>query len=92
MIILIIASFLYIAGAIRKRLKKETIEVEDVLHNNLNNLKKAVDQELIQLNKFKTMSFAEMPSGRFPLKFILTDFGTLNHTLPLLRPATKVGR
>jgi len=56
MIILIIASFLYIAGAIRKRLKKETIEVEDVLHNNLNNLKKAVDQELTQLNKFKTMS------------------------------------
>jgi len=51
MIILIIASLLYIAGVIRKKLKKETIEVEEVLYNNLNNLEKIIDKEMTQLKK-----------------------------------------
>ena len=33
------------------------------------------------------MSFADKPFGRFPLIFNLTDFGTLNQTLPLLHDA-----
>jgi len=51
MIILIILLILYLAGKIRKRLKKETGEVEQVLHKNFINLKKAIDKEFIDLNK-----------------------------------------
>ncbi len=51
MIILIILLILYLAGKIRKKLKKETGEVEQVLHKNFNNLKKNIDKEFTDLNK-----------------------------------------
>jgi len=56
MIILIIISLLFLIGLIRKKLKKETVEVEDVLHQNMKNLKKLIDEDLDNLNNLKKMS------------------------------------
>jgi hypothetical protein len=51
MIILIAVSLYYIISAIRRRLKKETIEVETVVQQNLANLKKIVEDEVAKLSK-----------------------------------------
>ena len=53
MIILIVILLVYLVGIVRRRLKKETIEVEKVLHNNLVSLKKAIEQEINNLSKLK---------------------------------------
>lgn len=52
MILLIIFAAVYLAGIMRKRLKKETVEVEKVLHDNLNGLRSEIDKDLSQLAKY----------------------------------------
>lgn len=54
MIILVIISIMYIAGYLRRRLKKETVEVEDVLKNNLDKYQKIIDDEFEKLAKFES--------------------------------------
>lgn len=51
MILLTAILLFYIINMIRKRLKKETVEVEVVLQQNLANLKKIVEDEVAKLNK-----------------------------------------
>jgi hypothetical protein len=46
MILLIIILILYIIGLIKRKLRKETVEIEDVLHKNMAILKSTVDKEL----------------------------------------------
>jgi hypothetical protein len=53
MIIIIIVSIIYLSDMIRKRLKKETIEVEDVLQKNMDELRSLVDRELAKLKNVK---------------------------------------
>jgi hypothetical protein len=38
---------------IRKRLKKETVDIEEVLHRNALEMKKAIDQEFTTLKKYE---------------------------------------
>ncbi|MCD4762272.1 cohesin domain-containing protein [bacterium] len=49
MILLVILAILYIAGIIRKRLKKETYEVEEILHKNSLDMKNSINKELLAL-------------------------------------------
>jgi hypothetical protein len=53
MIILIIIASLYLASMIKRKLKKETIEVEQVLQGNMLDLKKEIDAEFARLAKFE---------------------------------------
>lgn len=53
MIILIVLLILYIAGLVRRKLKKETLEVEEIIHKNALAMKKAIDQEFMALAKFE---------------------------------------
>ncbi|NTU98641.1 hypothetical protein HGA64_01370 [Candidatus Falkowbacteria bacterium] len=53
MVVFVIVSILYMVGLIRKRLKKETVEVETVLSQNMASLKNAVDEEVIRINQLK---------------------------------------
>ncbi|MCK5416436.1 hypothetical protein KAI92_03350 [Candidatus Parcubacteria bacterium] len=53
MIILVIASVMYIIFFLRRKLKKETIEIEDALKNNLEKYQKIIDQEFAKLAKFE---------------------------------------
>lgn len=46
MVILIVISLLFLIDMVRKRLKKETLEIEEVLERNLSNTKKLVEMEL----------------------------------------------
>ena len=39
----------------RKKLRKETVEIEEVLHNNLSIYKKAIDQDVKAINVAKTV-------------------------------------
>jgi hypothetical protein len=50
-VVLTALALFYLVGLIRKRLKKETVEVELVLQQNLANLKKIVDDEVAKLAK-----------------------------------------
>jgi hypothetical protein len=56
MIILIILSILFIVGLLRKKLKKETVEVEEIMHKNAKEMKKAIDDEFKALADIKTKS------------------------------------
>lgn len=49
MIILIIILTIFLIGLIRRKLKKETVEVEDVLRKNFSGLEKMVDEEFNNL-------------------------------------------
>lgn len=51
MIILIVASVMYIANFLRRRLKKETVEAEYVVHRNFTDLGEIIDEEFNELNK-----------------------------------------
>jgi hypothetical protein len=51
--ILVIVLIVYLFDLIRRKLKKETIEVETVLHQALEHLKKNIEQEFVQLEKFE---------------------------------------
>jgi len=53
MIILIVLLILYIAGLIRRRLKKETLEIEEIIHKNALAMKKAIDEEFLALSKYE---------------------------------------
>lgn len=53
MIVLIVILILFVMSLIRKKLRKETVEVEHVLHSNLEDLKKIVDQEFTKLKKYE---------------------------------------
>ncbi len=53
MIILIVFLLLYIIGIIRRKLKKETVEIEEVLHKNMVGLKRTVDEEFSELGRLK---------------------------------------
>lgn len=53
MILLIILIIILIIWLIRKRLKKETIEIEDVLKKNMELMKKEIDNEFLSLSKFE---------------------------------------
>ena len=55
-ILLTIIAGIYLAEMIRKKLKKETIDVEKVLHANLEKLRNEVDDNIAELNKFKNSS------------------------------------
>jgi len=50
-VLLIIALLLYIAETIKKKLKKETIEIKEVLDENLNELKLDIEAELKKLSE-----------------------------------------
>ncbi len=71
MIILIIVSLLYIASVIRKKLKKETLEVEQVLQKNMAILKKIVESEIGKLNKINKSP--ELAKERLKMKKMLED-------------------
>ncbi|OGF25022.1 hypothetical protein A2331_00535 [Candidatus Falkowbacteria bacterium RIFOXYB2_FULL_34_18] len=53
MIILIIILSIYLSRMIKKKLKKETIEVEDVLHNNLGEIRKELNAEFDRLQNIR---------------------------------------
>ena len=53
MIFLIIALVIFIFGIIKRKLKKETIEIEQVLHDNLSAYIKDVDNEFLRLSKYE---------------------------------------
>lgn len=53
MVLLIIFTIFYIVAFIRKRLKKEAVEVEEVLLKNAENIKQAIDREFLGLNKYE---------------------------------------
>lgn len=63
MVLLIAILLYYIISTIRKRLKKETVEVEVVLQQNLANLKKIVDDEVAKLSKLAPQP-AALKEGR----------------------------
>lgn len=52
-IFLIIALVIYIMGFVRRRLRKETIEIEKVLHENLQAYLVDFDKEFLRLSKFE---------------------------------------
>ncbi|NTW22425.1 hypothetical protein HGA34_02645 [Candidatus Falkowbacteria bacterium] len=56
MIILIVALVMLLSGKLRKKLKKETVEVEDVLHQNMCGLKQMVDDEVSRIDQFKRIT------------------------------------
>lgn len=53
MIFLIIALILFIFIAIKRKLKKETIEIEQVLHDNLKIYASDIDKEFLRLSKYE---------------------------------------
>ncbi|MFC1678140.1 cohesin domain-containing protein [Patescibacteria group bacterium] len=53
LIILIVVLIFWLIGLIRKRLKKETVEIEQVLHKNLVEYENELDQEFAKLSKFE---------------------------------------
>ena len=53
MIFLIIALVIFIFGIIKRKLKKETIEIEQVLHDNLSAYTKDIDNEFLRLSKYE---------------------------------------
>ena len=53
MIFLIIALVIFIFGAIKRKLRKETIEIEQVLHDNLSAYAKDIDDEFLRLSKYE---------------------------------------
>jgi len=53
MIFLIMALVVYIMGFVRRRLKRETVEIEKVLHENLTAYKKDLEKEFLRLHKFE---------------------------------------
>ena len=53
MIFLIIALILFIFIAIKRKLRKETIEIEQVLHDNLKTYAKDIDNEFLRLSKYE---------------------------------------
>jgi hypothetical protein len=53
MIVLIIICVIYIIGLLRKRLKKETLEIEDILESNAEAMKGTIDAEFEALSKFE---------------------------------------
>jgi hypothetical protein len=53
MILIIIALIIFIVGLFRKKLRKETFEIEDVLHENLKQYTKSIDQEFAKLKNFE---------------------------------------
>jgi len=53
MIVLIVLLILYIIGFVRKRLKKETLEIEEVLEKNAKAMKETIKREFDQLEKFE---------------------------------------
>lgn len=56
MIILIVALVMLLSGKLRKKLKKETVEVEDVLHQNMAGLKQMVDDEVSKIDQYKRIT------------------------------------
>lgn len=53
MIILIVILIVFLIGLIRRKLKKETIEIEEVLHKNIKELQKEVDKDFEDLSQFE---------------------------------------
>ena len=53
MIILIVILGIFLFGLIKRKIKKETIEVEDVLHNNLHEIKKEFNAEFDRLQNIR---------------------------------------
>jgi hypothetical protein len=53
MIFLTIALGLYIFGLIKKRLRKEAVEIETVLHDNLKAYQEEFDKEFLRLSKYE---------------------------------------
>jgi hypothetical protein len=58
-IVLIIAILVWIFEFVRKRLKKETLEIEDVLEKNIAELKIAVSEEMEDLSKMTRTEFTK---------------------------------
>lgn len=52
-IFLIIALVIYIMGFVRRRLRKETVEIEKVLHENLQAYQEDFEKEFLRLSKFE---------------------------------------
>ncbi|MCK4540097.1 hypothetical protein KAU09_03020 [Candidatus Parcubacteria bacterium] len=52
-IFLIIALVIFIFGMIKRKLKKETIEIEQVLHDNLKDYTQDIDNEFLRLSKYE---------------------------------------
>jgi len=56
MVILITLLIMFVTGKLRKKLKKETVEVEDVLHQNMTGLKQMVDDEVSRIDQYKRIT------------------------------------
>ncbi len=69
-IVLIVALLIWIWEFVRKRLKKETLEIEDVLEKNIEELKIAVSEEIDDLCK---MNRSEFTRGKGRVKDILYE-------------------
>ncbi|MDD4902016.1 MAG: cohesin domain-containing protein [Patescibacteria group bacterium] len=69
-IILIVALLIWIWEFVRKKLKKETLEIEDVLEKNIEELKIAVSEEIDDLVKMNRADFAK---GKARVKNILYE-------------------
>jgi Cohesin domain len=69
-IVLIVMLLIWIFEFVRKRLKKETLEIEDVLEKNIEELKVAVSEEIDELCK---MNRSEFTKGKKRVKDILYE-------------------
>ena len=69
-IILIVALLIWIFEFVRKKLKKETLEIEDVLEKNIEELKTAVAEEIDDLCKMNRSDFTK---GKARVKDILFE-------------------
>jgi hypothetical protein len=69
-IVLIVAVLVWIFEFVRKKLKRETLEVEDVLAKNIEELKIAVNEEIDDLSK---MSRIEFVANKARVKNILNE-------------------
>jgi hypothetical protein len=54
LILLIIAVLFYLFSFFRRKLKKETLEIEEVLHKNLTELHNEIDKDLERLDKARS--------------------------------------
>lgn len=50
---LVVVSIIYLISLVRRKLRVETGEVEQVLHSNFSDLRKSIDQEFIRLKKYE---------------------------------------
>lgn len=56
LIVLIVILIIFLISFAKKKLRKETVEIEEVLHTNLESYKKSIDEEFLTLSKKQTVT------------------------------------